>query len=346
MRNKPLLLIDLRSIQDFQNTGVHIAGKNWIEGLIQHAKNDEQILLWSNSNKRKIKLPRNWTKKKNIRHIQTNIPNFLLNILWSRTNFFKLEKLLNISTKYIYFSPDIRPYPKSKNQLRSFTYIHDLAFLKRTKDFSLKSRIWFKLINPIKIVNQSTTILTNSKFSEKQIQKQFQTSKTRIIHPSLPKKLKTKKTNLPTNDYYLCISSIQKRKNIQMLTNLFKDKKSNLVIIGKNLKIFSKTKVQKTNNIYLLENIPNQKKHFLIKNCKAMIYPSLYEGFGLPILEGSRFNKITYTYTKQPFIDLFPNEIKPISKLFKEKNKKYKFKKKYQTKIESKKLKKLLYRID
>lgn len=346
MKTKPILLIDIRAIQDFKNTGVHIAGINWIEGLIYHSRNDEQILLWSNSHKKHIQLPEQWTRKKNIKHIHTKIPNILLNIIWSQTNFLKLEKILNINKKYIYFSPDIRPYPKSQNQQKTFTYIHDLAFIKRKKDFSLKSRLWFKLINPNKIVKQSTNILTNSNFSEKQIQEHFQTSKTKVIHPALPKKLTIKKTKIPTKDYYLCISSIQKRKNLQNLISLFKNKQKHLVIIGQNSKVFSKTKLQKPKNVHLLENITNEEKHFLIKDCKAMIYPSLYEGFGIPILEGSRFNKQTFTFINTPFKNLFPKETTSIKYLFKYKKKKFKFSKKYQTKIESRKLKKFIYCID
>jgi len=41
----------------------------------------------------------------------------------------------------------------------------------------------------------------------------------------------------------------------------------------------------------ILGNISDSEKHWLLENCSAFAYPSLYEGFGLPLIEAMTFNK-------------------------------------------------------
>lgn len=102
-------------------------------------------------------------------------------------------------------------------------------------------------------------------------------------------------------DYFIFVGTIQPRKNLSRLIEAHLSlpiqlrQKHPLLIIGgygwgeNNLK-------QKLNSlgesemIRHIENVSDQELYALLQSSLAMVYPSLYEGFGLPILEGFASN--------------------------------------------------------
>lgn len=102
------------------------------------------------------------------------------------------------------------------------------------------------------------------------------------------------------DDYIVCLNEITFKKNHDRLIYAFADfiKKSSfrnknfkLLLIGKIDDEFAatlKTTLKKTNqekNIVFLGYISEEELSVLLSFAKLMVYPSLYEGFGLPILE-------------------------------------------------------------
>lgn len=312
---KTPLLIDFRPAQDFKHNGVTKSTINWVDEFVSTSKSDQPIYIWTNKkNKPQLK-----HKKRNVCHIHTNYSNTILQLLWFFNLGPSISKITNLKN-YIYFCPDIRPQKIDTYCIRSIQYIHDIAFIKYKKSLKLKTRLWFYLCRTKKLYRNANAILTNSKFSRSEIINQYGYRKISIIHPSLPKLLEQQK--FKTNkQYYLLISTLQKRKNIQQVIHQFKNRKETLYILGTNEKMYKRYKLNQYKNIIFLENISDKKKHYLIKNSIATIYPSQYEGFGLPILESIRLQKSCYTYQVPPYTEVFKNLTIPIKDLFK-KNKK------------------------
>jgi glycosyltransferase involved in cell wall biosynthesis len=107
-----------------------------------------------------------------------------------------------------------------------------------------------------------------------------------------------KKYQLPTN-FILNVGTIEKRKNILSVIKAIKDIDTQLVIIGKKTAYFTEI------NNYILENNLEEKVIFLknleLKELAAIyrmasifVYPSIFEGFGIPIIEA--------LYSKTPVI--------------------------------------------
>ena len=97
-------------------------------------------------------------------------------------------------------------------------------------------------------------------------------------------------------DYFLFIGTIEPRKNIITIVEAFETYLDNtsantkLVLAGKIGwmcdNVLKKIKESKySNNIILPGFISNSDKTYLLSNAKALVFPSLYEGFGIPILE-------------------------------------------------------------
>lgn len=101
--------------------------------------------------------------------------------------------------------------------------------------------------------------------------------------------------NLPKN-YFVFIGTLQPRKNVERLLQAFLQLPEDiqrlhpLVIIGRHgwkceslIKQLNQLKMSK--KVHWLDYVPFDDKYALLQSSLAMVFPSLYEGFGLPILE-------------------------------------------------------------
>lgn len=96
------------------------------------------------------------------------------------------------------------------------------------------------------------------------------------------------KFNLKTKQYILSVGSLNKRKNIQMLIDAFSqietDKK--LVIVGKS----ENAELSKnSSNIVFTGYLADEELKVLYKNALLFIFPSIYEGFGIPLIDAQSF---------------------------------------------------------
>jgi glycosyltransferase involved in cell wall biosynthesis len=100
--------------------------------------------------------------------------------------------------------------------------------------------------------------------------------------------------NLEKNGFLFYVGAIEDRKNIERMVlafNAIKDKiKIPLVIAGEigSLNIHLKKLIQENKDIVFLGKIDNMTKLILFRSARAFLFPSLYEGFGIPPLEAMR----------------------------------------------------------
>ncbi len=302
------IVIDIRPLMGGKISGIEIYIKNLIENLLSIDQTNTYILFANASSNQMPFLPK--IKSKNLTIIQTRIPNKILNFLLIAFQWPKLDKLIlrHLDRKDqidLFFMPDLRPSALSKGVKKILT-IHDLTFIHFPEFFSLKTRLWYKLINPQKEIKNADKIIAVSEFTKKDILQNIEyKGQIQVIHQGIAKifcqntKPNTKQV-LPKNHlqepYLLFLSTIEPRKNINRLVeafNLYKKRhpqsKIKLVIAGKeDKKIFSKVKLEENKDIIFTGFIEENQKESLIKGATAFIYPSLFEGFGLPLLEAMK----------------------------------------------------------
>jgi glycosyltransferase involved in cell wall biosynthesis len=114
-------------------------------------------------------------------------------------------------------------------------------------------------------------------------------------NPEESKKIKNKYSE--GKDYFIYVGAIHPRKNLIRLVQAFEDfsdkykMEYNLIIAGR-MAWKSKEFLEFVNNskykerIKLIGFVDNYAKSILISSALALIYVSLYEGFGFPVLEG------------------------------------------------------------
>jgi len=113
--------------------------------------------------------------------------------------------------------------------------------------------------------------------------------------------------------YFIFVGTIQPRKNLSRLIEAYESlpsalrQKHSLVIIGHygwgEDALWQKLDaLKKEDTIHHLKHVSDQELYALLQSAIAMVYPSLYEGFGLPVLEGfaSQIPVITSSTTSIP----------------------------------------------
>lgn len=186
--------------------------------------------------------------------------------------------------------------------------IHDLAIqkLKKVGEFSntIIQKIFVKtsLKNADKIiaVSESTKndISELYKIKEEKIKVIYSgtNSKEEITLTDKMEEEIKEKFKIKEKPFIFFLSTIEPRKNIETLIKAFdyiKAKENTplkLILAGKLgwkyeevLKLYETSKFKE--DIIMPGFISKEEKHYLYKNAKCFVYPSLYEGFGLPILE-------------------------------------------------------------
>jgi glycosyltransferase involved in cell wall biosynthesis len=116
---------------------------------------------------------------------------------------------------------------------------------------------------------------------------------------------------VPQRPFLFSIGEFTKRKNFKTLIEMLRLLPDyNLVIAGKNTTAIAQelkeliSKYHLEDRVRLPGKISELDKQWYFQNCRAFVFPSLREGFGLPIIEAMRFGKpvITSNNTSLPEI--------------------------------------------
>lgn len=97
----------------------------------------------------------------------------------------------------------------------------------------------------------------------------------------------TEDTELPFDEYYMVFGNFYKHKFLKETLPYLKKIEKNFIVLG------SSETGDISKNIYGYKsgNLSEKFMNLLVSSAKAIIFPSVYEGFGLPILDGIKYNK-------------------------------------------------------
>jgi len=174
--------------------------------------------------------------------------------------------------------------------------IHDLAVFINPLWFSKSFATLYKIILP-RIARSSKKVLTVSNFSKESLHAILNIPETNIavIYNAVSERFI--KENALTSEnkygrYILAVSSIEPRKNLKNLIQAFKlaDLPGiKLVIVGAGSKVFNdldlKTLVQGHEDIIFTGYLSDADLTGVYQKALMLVYPSLFEGFGIPPLE-------------------------------------------------------------
>lgn len=192
------------------------------------------------------------------------------------------------------------PYLPINKKTKVVLTIHDLNFLhKDYPDWKKKHKL-----SKIQIkINRADAITTISEFSANEIKENLKISDKKIFqviyNGNSLKKFNSKKSAIvPDSEYIFSIGIVNRKKNFKTLVPLLKyNDKLKLVIAGIDNGDYSKEILEYANQLGFEDRvifsgiISDEEKFHLINNCLAFVFPSLSEGFGLPVVEAMSLGK-------------------------------------------------------
>jgi glycosyltransferase involved in cell wall biosynthesis len=194
------------------------------------------------------------------------------------------------------------PVGIENTQIPSVVTIHDIIFMRYPQFYtSVDRNIYIKKFKHA--ASQASRIISVSQQTKEDLIEFFKVKENKIdviyqgCNPifwnsiSETDRLETlMKYNIP-KEYILCVGTIEERKNIlKVIKAIHKSKiRIPLVIIGKPTPYLSKVQAfveyNRMDNVIFLHNVPTEDLPAFYQNAKIFVYPSLFEGFGIPILE-------------------------------------------------------------
>lgn len=192
-------------------------------------------------------------------------------------------------------------------KIHRFITLHDVIFLKKEIPFSKNKKQFigrfYYAIAALLNVKKAEKIFTVSNYSKEDIAKTLGISEKNIVitfnghehfevDNATAMELLISKYNIP-NEYFFHLGGDAPSKNTKFLLEYFaKNQNMNIVIAGirKLENSYLYAEYNKYSNIYFVPYISQEDLVGLYKNAKAFIFASLYEGFGIPLLEAMKCN--------------------------------------------------------
>ena len=203
----------------------------------------------------------------------------------------------------MFFSPNLN-FTSISSQTKQILTIHDLSFEIMPECFSAKRQLWHKIVNPKKQCERADLILAPSENTARDVEEiyEIESKKIIVIKPGLCtnlQKLETgnlklevkRKYNLP-DKFILFLGTIEPRKNILGIIEAYthselRTMNYELIIAGakgwKHEPIMEK--INQTEGVRYIGYVDEEDKRALYEFADLFVYPSLYEGFGFPVLE-------------------------------------------------------------
>ena len=193
------------------------------------------------------------------------------------------------------------PYNLKSNNIKSVVTIHDLIFLRFPQFYNWFDRKIYSYKFK-KACQQADKVIAISQQTKRDIIEFFNidSQKIEVLYQGCSNVFKeqfeqskknevAEKYGLPKK-FILNVGTIEDRKNIFSVVKAIQNTDINLVIVGK------KTKYAKKIELFIKQNKMTQQVHFLsglslnelavvYQLATIFIYPSLYEGFGIPVIE-------------------------------------------------------------
>lgn len=304
-------------------TGVQRYAIEIVKALDKHLDIDEL----SSKYEFELVCPKNIKQKLKLNNIKIKQIGRLKGHLWEQ-----IELPLYVKGNFLFNFCNCAPIIK-KNQVVT---IHDAAVCAVPEAYSFLFRTWYKTMFYI-LGHRLNKIFTVSNFSKKELHKYFSIdlNKIEVTYNGIDHILKIKpdekifgKFNIEKNNYVLAVSSLNPSKNFKLILKTAKEMPdTNFVIAGgTNSSVFKSKGLPVTDNVKFIGYVTDEELVALYKYASCFVYPSLYEGFGIPPLEAMTFNCPVIVSDIEVFKEIYGDNVtycdekKSINLLYKIKN--------------------------
>lgn len=284
--------IDLSQIV-YSGTGVARYTRGLLQAILQYNQSHQWSFFFSSLRQ---KFPADLEKEINRKGYSLNkypFPPTALSFLWNQLHWGDLRFLMGELDWFISSDWVEPPFKHTKKA----TIIHDLVFLRypETVNWKILKTQQQRLVH---VCQESDLIFADSWSTKQDIEKllELKKAKVKVLYPGLsvtiPNKQTVKRTldrlNLSNKRFLLAVGKLEPRKNLERLIQAYSRLKTNypLVIVGPkgwgSLNLAGE-------NVKVVGYLSDLELNSLYQSCALFVFPSLYEGFGYPLLEAASF---------------------------------------------------------
>ena len=191
--------------------------------------------------------------------------------------------------------------PMLSKKIKVVLSIHDLNFMYDERKTAAKKQKYLRYLQGL--INRADAIICISEFSKKDVLQhcEVKNKPLYVIHNGtnlLVSPELTPQSYKPRKPFLFSIGVINRKKNFHVLLPLLKKNTMELLIAGKYddpdyLSFIKKESKEMgvSDNVHLLGTVSEHEKSWYFNNCRAFAFPSVSEGFGLPVVEAMSCGK-------------------------------------------------------
>ncbi|MBN2884751.1 glycosyltransferase family 4 protein [Patescibacteria group bacterium] len=297
--------VDIRVLMDKHYSGVSQYASSLLRTMLKIDKDDEFRLFYNSYHDVRANIGSFDHAQLSIK--RSRIPNKIFNYFLQKSLAWpKLDKL--VGGVDIFWSPHIN-FTKLSSRTKHVLTIHDISFLRYPEFFSYRKNFWHKALVLKKLTDSCAAIVAVSENTRRDIIDLLQVPEEKVITiysglnvsvalPSPEKEKNFFRRHELKSNFILYLGTIEPRKNIAGLIyayNRLRDENIKLVDVQlvlagangwRNRAIYRAWENSPyRRDIKFLGYVSDGEKELLYRRAQVFVYPSYYEGFGLPPLE-------------------------------------------------------------
>ncbi|MFC1710101.1 glycosyltransferase family 4 protein [Patescibacteria group bacterium] len=266
-------------------TGVSTYTKNLVRALVKQIKDDE-LVLFGGSMRRKDELVSFTNSLDGVFESKLiNLPPTLTGLLWNRLRLVKIETFtgaLDVFHSSDWVQPPTKAYKVTTiHDMWPFTH-PELVDPKIVSTHKARLKMIIKEVDHVIVPSKATaTLLAQGGYPKDKISVIYEAVDSKIKKKS-PSQVNSIRKKYKIGRYLLSVGT-EPRKNIERIIKAYRQLSINdleLVVIGNKWGNYEEGK-----GIHLLGHVDREDISALYTGAEALVYPSIEEGFGLPILE-------------------------------------------------------------
>jgi len=293
------IIIDIRHLTKSEPSGVGQYTLELLKALFVLDKKNEYLLFSSGSAKARANLP--IFDYPNVKSIHLNIPNRLLNASLLATGRPRFDELIadkiGGNEKPLFFFPNLNIISLSPGTSYVLT-LHDLSFEIFPELYSPKDRLWHRFTRARELARNARGIIVPSKSAAHDVNFIFGVPNEKIfvvphgVDPHFSPKIEPQdygvksRYRLPKK-FALFVGTLEPRKNITTMIKAvatYREKTKDdlhLILVGKT----TGYKIPAAPFVHKIGYLRPRDLPAIYRLAAVTLFPSLYEGFGLPIIE-------------------------------------------------------------
>ena len=298
------IVIDVRHLTKSQPSGVGQYTAELLKALFDLDKANEYILFSSGSKRARKNIP--VFDYPNVKNLHINLPNRILNfflLAFNRPHFDDLIKgKFGPAEKTIFFFPNLNFISLTPGTPYVLT-LHDLSFEIFPEFFKPKDRWWHHLSHPRQLAQDAQKIIVPSNSTSHDVAKIFNVLPEKISviphgvnkifsHKIEPRDFGIKSRYHLPKKFALFVGTLEPRKNISTIIKAVEEYRKitkddlGLVLVGRDSeRAVTLGRATARPNIRTLGYLPDSDRPALYRLAAVTLFPSIYEGFGLSIVE-------------------------------------------------------------